>query len=112
MVLGQLLTVPVNLGRGTGTVDLQEEFGSIGQVCLVNGLGIVSGAAIIVGIAVLAVDGIPGVGQVDEIPAVRNFGRNSSGFLGESPFPVQTDNLAHKSSSLLIVNIVIISLSP
>ena len=94
------LSVPVNSGSMVGTVDFQEVALGFRQVNLVDGLGIVAGAAVVVTAAVLAVDGIPGVGQVDPMPVAGHLGRDCSGFLGESPFGIQIDDLTHRKGPL------------
>jgi hypothetical protein len=48
------------------------------------------------------------VGQIYKIPAGGDFGGDSSGFLGESPFAVQVKNLTHEGApSIFFIRVFI-----
>ena len=68
VVVGQLFTVQVDIRRGVGAVDLQEIGLRFGQVGALQRPHIDSGAAPVVVSAVLAVNVVPAVGQIDQVP--------------------------------------------
>ena len=88
MVLGKQLAVPVDFGGGVGTVDFEIIAISAGQIQLADIFGIEGGAAVVVGVAVLTIDGIVAVRQIDKIPLRGNLGGNAGSFLGKCPFAV------------------------
>ena len=47
--------------------------------------------------AVLAVNGVPGMGQIHKIPLIVDLGGDSSGSLGEGPLAVQVNDLSQVS---------------
>ena len=87
-MIAHLLAVPVNGSGMVGTVHFQKIALGFRQVDLVDGLGIVAGAPVVVAAAVLTVDGVPGVGTMNPVPVARHNSRHSSAFLGEGPFGI------------------------
>ena len=96
-VIAYLLTVPVNGGSMVGAVNFQEVTLSFRQVDFVDGLGIIALTPVVVTAAVLAVDGIPGMGQMHPMPVAGHGSGNSGCFLGKCPFGVQIYNLTHRN---------------
>ena len=95
VVMGQVLAVEVSIGRGVGTVDLQVVAVGGGQIQLVEALGIHRRAAVVIVAAVLAVNGVPAVGQVHPVPFGADLGGDGVHALGKGPFVVKIDNIAH-----------------
>ena len=89
------LAVQVDIGRGVGALNFQKIPVCCGQICLGNGFGVVCGAAPVVVAAVLPVNGIPAVGNVDSLPIRAKRGGDGSGFFGEKPVLIDTYNLPH-----------------
>ena len=95
VVLSEQLAVEVDLGRGVGTLYLKIVPVGSRQVGLVEAFGIVGGAAIVIVVAVLSVDSVPGMRQVDKVPLARYLGRQSIGELCERPFLIKIKNCSH-----------------
>ena len=98
-----MVTVHVHVRGGVGGLELQVQLLALGQLAAGKGLGIVAGAAMIVVAAVLAVHAVPGVGQVNSLPAVGGEGQmlrgDQRGVLGEAPGGV--DVFLHEHTSFI-----------
>ena len=101
VVMGKLLAVYIQVCGGVGALDLNVVPVSLGQVFLGKYPGVGCGAAEVVIATVLSVNGIPAVGQVDEIPLTVNHRGNFHSLLGESPFAVDVGNGSHELAPLL-----------
>ena len=95
IVVSQVLTVQIHISGGVGTIDFQVVALCRRQVCLGDGLCVVSGAAPVVVAAVLTVYSIPAVGDVDCFPVgTQRFG-DCGCFLGEEPALVDAYDISH-----------------
>ena len=83
IMVGKVLAIPVKVSGSVGAVDLQEVPLTFGQIDLVDGLGIIAGATVVVTAAVLTINGVPCMGQVDPVPIFRHSGRDCSRLLGK-----------------------------
>ena len=103
VMMAQMLSVQVHIRGGIGAVDLQEVFFRLGQIGFLEGLGIAGRAAVVVTAAVLAVDAVPGVGQVDKIPQLWHLCRGFHNALGKGPLTVKIHGFSHRSYLLSLL---------
>ena len=101
MVDSQALTADEHFGGGVGAADLQEVALSCRQVCLADGLDIHAVATEVVIVAVLAVDCVPGMGQVHRLPLLVDDCGNCGDLLGKCPIAVDIYDLSHKNCLLI-----------
>ena len=90
------VTVPIDLGTVVGTVYFQEITPGFRQVNLIDGFCVIANTPVIISAAILSVDCIPGMGQVDPVPLFGHGCRALGGLLGEGPFGIKVKNFTHE----------------
>lgn len=100
VMAAQAPAIQIDGRRGVGPLQLQVAAAGVRQACTGEGLGVVTGAPVVVVAAVLAVQGIPGVGQVDQRLGLGHLRRRYVRLPGKGPAFVQGNDLAHGDSSL------------
>jgi hypothetical protein len=89
VMMSQVLSIQINIGRGVGTLQFQIVASSLGQSGFLKALGIVASSAMVIIAAILAVNGVPAVRQIDLLPVRRETGRNLGCLLGECPLGIE-----------------------
>ena len=95
LVVVQLPAVQIDIGDVGSAVDLQNGSAALLQLRLGKCLAVQGGAPPVVVAAVLAVDGVPGVGKLHPVPVFR---QSAGDFLcfGKPPIAVKMDTVAHR----------------
>ena len=83
VVVCKLLTVNVHVCGGVSARDIKVVAIALGKIALLNSLYVNAGAAEIIVSAVLAVDSVPGVGQVNALPIGGECGGDIGGLIKE-----------------------------
>ena len=96
VMMGQQVTICVDISGGIGATDLKVIQVCSGESFLVQLLGVIGGSTVVVVAAVLAVDGVIAMGQVDLFPVNGKFCGQGSGFFGKSPVCVEIVNSSHE----------------
>ena len=100
VMAAQAPAIQIDGRRGVGPLQLQVAAAGVRQARAGEGLGVVAGAPVVVVAAVLAVQGIPGVRQVDQRPGLGHLRRRYVRLPGKGPAFLQGNDLAHGDSSL------------
>ena len=95
VVDSQAFTADEHFSGGVGTANLQIVALSCRQICLADGLYIHTIATEIVVASVLAIDSIPAMRQVHNIPSFVNSCGNFIGLLCKCPLLIDIYNLSH-----------------
>lgn len=95
LMIHHLLTVDIHGGSVGGSGDLQIH--PVAGLGLGTGqfLGVPAGAAVVVGAAVLAVQSVPGVGQIHRLPVQGQLGGQAGILTDEQPVGIDIPNSAH-----------------
>ena len=103
IVMSKRFAVEVNIGRGIGTAKLKIIALRYGKLAFGKALYVPARASPIIIVAVLTVDGIPAMGNIDEIPIEGEFGGQLGAALCKRPFSVEIDNSSQFSDLLFIL---------
>ena len=95
VVMADVLPVHIDVGGGVRALKLQIQPLRLQNVLTRELLDIVAQAAMVVVAAILAVDGVEGMRQVDEIGGRRHGLRHPGSIHRERPFTVQADRFSH-----------------
>ena len=75
-MVSEIFAVKINVGRGVCASDFKVVTLGFGKVGFNKLLGVKAGASVVIVSAVLTVDSIPGVRQIDSLPALADFRGN------------------------------------
>ena len=95
VVVRHVPAVCVDIGRGVGAADLEIIAVGRRQIELIDRFCVIAGAAVEVISAVLSINRVPGVGQIDPVPPFGHGCGNRIGHFCECPLGVQIIDRSH-----------------
>ena len=103
VVMSKRFAVEINISRGIGAAKLKIIALRYGKLAFGEALYVPACTSPIIVVAVLTVDGIPAMGNIDEIPIKRERGGKLGAALCKRPFSVEIDYSSQFSDLLFIL---------
>ena len=101
VVMGDVLAGDVQVRGGVRALNLDEQLVALGQILIGEGLHVPAQAAVKIARAVLTVDGVPGMGNIDKVSRLGHGGGQIILAHHERPLAVEADDISHGSKSFL-----------
>ena len=101
IVVSQVLAIHIHICRRVCAPDLQEETLAGRQFALIQLLCVVAGTAMVVITAILAVNRVPGMGQIHYFPTAVKLSRHGRSSLRERPLGIQIHNSSQRNILLI-----------